>query len=112
MQRLVAITGRDLDLPSIAAIAREGATVRIDSAARDRVQAAHGVVQRAARAGIPVYGVTTGLGSRVVDPVDQEQAAAFSLRTIRGRAMAVGEPLARELVRAAMAVRLNGICTG
>ncbi len=41
-----------------------------------------------------------------------DEASEFSLRTVRGRAMAVGEPLAAEIVRAAMAVRLNGLCAG
>jgi histidine ammonia-lyase len=31
---------------------------------------------------------------------------------LRGRATAVGDPLSRELTRAAMAVRLNGLCAG
>ena len=62
--------------------------------------------------GTPVYGVTTGLGSRVLEAVDGAAAAEYSLRTLRGRATAVGEPLAAEIVRAAMAVRLNGLCAG
>jgi histidine ammonia-lyase len=56
--------------------------------------------------------VTTGLGSRVIDPVDGRHGAEFSLRTLRGRATAVGEPLPVEVVRAAMVVRLNGLSTG
>lgn len=108
----VVFTGRDLDPARLAAVARGGAPVLIDPTARSRMEAAHAAVDRAARAGRPVYGVTTGLGSRVVDAVDGADAAAFSLRTVRGRAMAVGEPLDRELTRAAMAVRCNGLCAG
>ena len=70
------------------------------------------MVARAAEAGVPVYGLTTGLGHRVVDRVDGHTAAAFSLQTLRGRAMAVGERLPAELSRAAMAVRCNGLCAG
>ncbi len=70
------------------------------------------MVELAVEQATPVYGVTTGLGSRVVDTLDAAEAAAYSLRTIRGRAMAVGEPLDVELTRAAMAVRLNGLCAG
>jgi histidine ammonia-lyase len=108
----VVLTGRDLDPGSLLAIARDGARVEIDGAARARIEAAHELVERAARAGTPVYGVTTGLGSRVVDSVDGAQAAAYSLRTLRSRAMAVGAPLDCELTRATMAVRLNGLCAG
>jgi histidine ammonia-lyase len=109
---MLVITGRDLDPASLARVARDCLRVRLDPEVRAGVQAAHTVVDRAARAGTPVYGVTTGLGANVVHAVDGAQAAAFSLRTLRGRAMAVGPPLDRELTRAAMAVRLNGICAG
>ena len=108
----IAITGRDLDPATVAAIARDRAPVEIDPAARARIEQAHAVVELAVSEGRPVYGVTTGLGSRVVDRVDGGDAAAYSLSTVRGRATAVGEPLDAELTRAAMAVRLNGLCAG
>ena len=108
----IAITGRDLDPATVAAIARDRAPVEIDPAARARIEQAHAVVELAVSEGRPVYGVTTGLGSRVVDRVDGGDAAAYSLSTLRGRATAVGEPLDAELTRAAMAVRLNGLCAG
>lgn len=112
MDGSVSLTGGDLDPARLATVARGGARVQIDPEAWARIALAHAAVDRAARAGTPVYGVTTGLGSRVVDAVDGAQAAAFSLRTLRGRAMAVGEPLDAELTRAAMVVRCNGICAG
>jgi histidine ammonia-lyase len=112
MAQPVRITGRDLDLASLAAVARDGAPVEIDASARARIQDAHAAVERAARAGVPVYGVTTGLGARVIEPVDGAAAAEFSLRTLRGRATAVGPPLATDVTRAAMLVRLNGLCAG
>lgn len=108
----VTLDGRSLDAASVVAIARRGARVRIASEARDRIAAAAETVRRAAEAGRPIYGVTTGLGPRVVDRVDAAEAGAFSLRTLRGRAVAVGDPLDAELTRAAMAVRLDGLCAG
>lgn len=108
----IVITGHDLRPVTLAAIARDGAPVGIDPDARQRIRAAAATVARAADSGEPVYGVTTGLGSRVVDSVDGARAAEFSLRTLRGRATSVGEPLSRELTRAALAVRLNGLCAG
>lgn len=108
----MAITGRRLTPAQVAAIARGGAPVHIDDDARERMEAAAAVVRRAAEDAVPVYGLTTGLGSRVVERVEAAEASAFSLRTIRGRAMAVGEPLPDEVVRAAMAARLSGLCAG
>jgi histidine ammonia-lyase len=112
MASSVVITGHDLHPEAVAAVARDGAPVTIGSDARERIRAAAATVARAAASGLPVYGVTTGLGHRVVDAVDGAEAAEFSLRTLRGRATSVGEPLSRELTRAAMVVRLNGLCAG
>ena len=112
MDGTVPITGRDLSPAALVAIARRAAAVTVDPGARDRMAAAADVVRRAAEVGAPVYGVTTGLGPRVVQRLRDDELAAFSLATIRGRAMAVGEPLSAELTRAAMAVRLNGLCAG
>jgi len=108
----VQITGRELEPDSLAAIARDRAPVAIAPAAAGRIRAAAAVVAHAVDDGRPIYGVTTGLGSRVVEPVDAQESAAFSRRTLRGRANGVGAPLPRECARAAMAVRLNGLCAG
>jgi histidine ammonia-lyase len=108
----VRITGADLTPPEVAAIARGRVSVEIAEPARERLRAGRDLLEQAARAGGRVYGVTTGLGSRVVDGVDEARGAEFSLRTLHGRATAVGDPLPTEIVRAAMAVRLNGLCTG
>ncbi len=111
MDAPISLTGSSLTPELVWSIARAGAEVQIAGEALERIAAGNQVVLRAARSGTPVYGVTTGLGSRVTETV-ADGAAAYSLRTIRGRATAVGEPLPTELVRATMAVRLNGICAG
>jgi histidine ammonia-lyase len=112
MAEPVLITGTDLDPAALEAIARGGAPVEIDAGARARMAETAAILERAAAAGRPIYGVTTGLGSRVTDVVPPSESSGYPLRTIRGRATGVGEPLPRELVRAAIAVRVNGLCTG
>jgi histidine ammonia-lyase len=111
MDAPITLTGTSLSPELVRSIARDGAEVRIADEAVVAIAAANEVVLRAARSGTPVYGVTTGLGSRVTESV-ADGGAEFSLRTIRGRATAVGEPLSVELTRATLAVRCNGICAG
>ncbi len=112
MDGSVLLDGSALTPQAVTGIARDGSRVVIAPAAREHMRASAAVVRRAAEDGTPVYGLTTGLGPRVVDRVDGAAAAEFSLRTLRGRAMAVGEPLPAEATRAAMAVRCNGLCAG
>ena len=111
MDAPILLTGTTLTPELVRSIARDGAEVRVADEAVARIAAANQVVLQAVRSGTPVYGVTTGLGSRVTESV-ADGGAEFSLRTIRGRATAVGEPLGVELTRATLTVRLNGICAG
>jgi len=67
--------------------------VEIDPGARgaDRVRPCIGAASRAG--GAPVYGVTTGLGSRVVERVDGADAATVLAADPARASDAVGEPL-------------------
>jgi histidine ammonia-lyase len=89
-----------------------GRRVGIAATARERMARSRAALEHALAQNAPVYGLTTGLGARVVEPVAAERAAEQSVRIVRGRATAVGEPLAEASVRAAMAARLNGLCAG
>jgi histidine ammonia-lyase len=113
MQAAVALSGRGLTPATLEAIGREAAPVAVAEDALERMRAAQQTVQRAVDEERPVYGVTTGLGHGVTTRVDPRQADDEpALRTLRGRAVCVGEPLPSEVVRAAMATRLNGLCSG
>ena len=76
------------------------------------MSAARDVVERYLADGQPVYGLTTGLGARVVESIPASTLADFSRHTVRGRANSVGPPLPTEVVRAAMLVRANGLAQG
>lgn len=112
MDAVVALSGRELTPAVLAEIARSDTRVSIATEALERIHAAQQTVERAVAAGRPIYGVTTGLGSRVTSRIDPGDDGEPSLRTLRGRAVCVGDPLPQVVVRAAMAARLNGICAG
>ncbi|MEX2630756.1 MAG: aromatic amino acid lyase [Tistlia sp.] len=98
------------------ALAAAAATARpavgLDGPARERLAAARAVVTRALASGEAVYGLNTGLGARATQRLSAEELAAFSLQTLRGRALSLGAPLPAEVVRAAMIVRLNTLGRG
>jgi histidine ammonia-lyase len=108
----LALTGHGLTPAEVADVARRGRPVEIAPAARDRMAESRAALERALADARPVYGLTTGLGARVVEPVAPGRAAEQSARIVRGRAAAVGEPLPAAAVRAAMLIRLNGLCAG
>jgi len=106
------LTGDDLTAADLAAVARAGRLVTIAPPAMARLAAGRRVVERAIEQDLPVYGLTRGLGPQVTHSLSRDDMAAFSLRTLRGRAHAVGPRLPADQVRAVMAVRLNGLLKG
>ncbi|MEM9062418.1 MAG: aromatic amino acid lyase [Pseudomonadota bacterium] len=107
----VELSGAGLTIDALETIAG-GAPVTVTRAGRARMQAARDVLMAAIAEDRPMYGITTGLGPRVVERLSPEAQVRMSLNTIRGRAHAVGEALPVGVVRAAMAIRINGFLTG
>lgn len=108
----IRITGDALSIASVLEIARDAADVSLCPDALEHMGRTRAVVDRAINERTPVYGVTTGLGARANEALDAVTLADFSVRTLRGRAHAVGVPETTEAVRAAMTVRLNTLLAG
>lgn len=106
------VTGHTLTPADVADVARRGCTVEIAPAAHERLERARAALERALAEGLPVYGLTTGLGARVGEPLEPQRAGEQAARIVRGRATAVGEPLPAAAVRATLLARLNGLCAG
>ena len=107
------LNGSNLDTNTLAEVSRNlTVVVDLDEAGLQRAKQARQQILDALKSGKPVYGLTTGLGSRASEALDDQQAANFSLRTLRGRAHASGDPMSRTEVRAAMVVRLNTLLKG
>jgi histidine ammonia-lyase len=111
-QTAARLSGDGLDAGTVARVARERLRVELDPVALERVAAARAVVERYLADGLPAYGLTTGLGGRVVEPLAEDARALFSRQTIYGRATAVGPALPSEVVRAALAIRVNCLARG
>jgi histidine ammonia-lyase len=105
----VVVGERTLSPEDVVAVARHGARVGIAAGVMQRLVRDRSVVDDVVDRGVPAYGVTTGLGSRATYALPREELSAFSLRTVRGRANAVGDPLPTEIVRAAILARVNGM---
>ncbi|MGH3993199.1 MAG: HAL/PAL/TAL family ammonia-lyase, partial [Pseudonocardiaceae bacterium] len=62
--------------------------------------------------GAEIYGVTTGFGALVTRQVPAESSRQSQINLLRSHAAGCGDPLPRDVVRAALIVRLNGLLQG
>ncbi|QIG47525.1 aromatic amino acid lyase [Nordella sp. HKS 07] len=107
----VILDGRSLDAKSVERVA-DGEKVVIDEGVRPLLAKGRRVVEQHIQAGIPVYGLNTGLGARAGQMLDPAALADFSVRMVRGRAQGVGAPLSPREVRAVIVTRLNTLLSG
>jgi histidine ammonia-lyase len=108
-----ALTGDDLALTDVWAVAVRGEPVALADSARRRMEAARAIVERAAHgAQEHTYGVNTGFGRFVSRAIPGELTEELQLRLLRSHACGVGEPYPDEIVRAAMLLRANALAKG
>ena len=108
----VMLTGTSLTLDEVVSVARNDEPVRIADDALERMRARRSIVERAASAGTPVYGVTTGVGMRREAPVDESTARDFNRSAIFGHLVGLGPAAAKDVARAALLRLANGIVAG
>src|SRR5215204_2240155 len=112
-QLAVALTGDDLRVDDVWAIAVEGAETTLSETAQARMAAARTLVERVAHGGREhTYGVNTGFGRFVSRAIPAELTEELQLRLLRSHACGVGEPYPDEVVRAAMVLRANALAKG
>jgi histidine ammonia-lyase len=108
-----ALTGDDLELEDVWAVAVGRDPVSLTDRAREHMGAAREVVERAAHgAREHTYGVNTGFGRFVSHSIPDELTEELQLRLLRSHACGVGEPYPDEIVRAAMLLRANALAKG
>ena len=108
----VVLTGRDLSIDDVERVALGGARVSLGGVAVGRIAAARALIERAVSSGTPTYGVNTGFGRFVDVAISREDVGRLQLNLLRSHACGVGEPVAVEVVRAAMVLRANALATG
>ncbi len=106
------LTGRDLSLVDVVAVARDAREVGVADEARERMQASRATIERLVAEGATVYGVTTGFGDLADVRIDAAQTAELQRNLIRSHAAGVGEPLPEDVVRAMLLLRTNTLAIG
>jgi histidine ammonia-lyase len=103
----IAITGKNLTIAEIEAVARRSEKVALDPEARARIVACRSFLEERLRAREIMYGVNTGIGEFSEVALDDEQVKQFQRYLIYNHAAGIGEPAPEDHVRAAMLLRVN-----
>jgi histidine ammonia-lyase len=109
--RVVEITAADLAVDDLLRVAH-GAPVALGPDAVARIRASRAIVDALVDGPTLIYGLNTGLGHMRDIRVAREDLRRYQEQIVAGHEGGVGVPLPTPVVRAAMAVRLNGIARG
>jgi histidine ammonia-lyase len=101
-----------MTLEDLAAIARDGAVVRLAAESEERIRKARELIEKWVREGRVIYGVTTGFGALSGVTISVEDARDLQRNILMSHAAGVGQPLDEEAVRATMALRVKDLAKG
>jgi len=108
----VVLTGNDLRLDEVVAVARGGEPVELAPEAIVRMRESRAIVDRALARGDVVYGFTTGVASRKRVPIEPRDVEEFNRRLIQSHRVGQGPEAPGDVVRATMLRMANGFATG
>ena len=108
----IVLTGADLTVADVEAVARAGVDAVLDIHARERMQEARDVIASLVAEGAVVYGVTTGFGALASTYIEPAQAGRLQENLLMSHAAGVGAAFPREVVRAMLLLRANTLALG
>ena len=112
MTETLPLDGRSLTLDQFLAVVRGNCPVSLDPEARKRIANSRYAVERAVRAGRPIYGVTTGFGSLSEKTIPADAARQHQLSVVRSHASGTGDALPSEIIRGMLLARANSLARG
>lgn len=110
----ISIDGSSLSLDQVVAVAREGASVELtgDETVLGRIRESRALNEKLIADGVPIYGVSTGLGDSVDRHVGADRVATLQEGLITFLGCGVGEYMGVEECRAIVVARLNCLAKG
>jgi histidine ammonia-lyase len=108
----VAVTPTGVSAEDVRAVARAGVRVVLAPAATEAMAASRAIVEAIERDGRPVYGVSTGFGALATTFIAPQRREELQHALIRSHAAGVGRPMAAEVVRAMMLLRVRSLAMG
>ena len=103
----ITLDGTSLTIDRLARIARDREHVTLDPRALERIKACRAMLEEKIQAHEIMYGINTGIGEFSEVVLNDEQVKDFQRYLIYNHAAGIGDPFPPDVVRAAMAGRIN-----
>ena len=106
------LDGSNLSTDGLESVARGDEQVSVSDASWERIRACRVMIQQKIDDHEVMYGVTTGIGEFSEVVLTSEQVREFQRYLVYSHAAGIGAPMPEEVVRGAMAGRINVHCHG
>ena len=103
----ITLDGSSLTIEKLVRIARDREAVELDAGALERIRVCRAMLEEKLAAREIMYGTNTGIGEFSEVLLTDEQVSQFQRYLVYNHAAGIGEPAPEDVVRAAMAGRVN-----
>ena len=108
----IVLTGNDLTLEQVVAVARENVKVALSEDAKQNIENSRKIIDDIVENEKVIYGVTTGFGEFCNVSISKEDCKTLQENLIRSHACGYGPNFATDIVRAIMLTRINALSKG
>ena len=108
----IAIDGHSLTLETLFLVAREKINVNITPEAIERMNKSRNCVEELIKANKVIYGVNTGFGKLADVHIPADEIEELQKNLVLSHSCGTGLPIPQEIVRAAMLLKANSLCSG
>lgn len=109
---MIQVDGYSLTIDGIYQVAANQEPVGLTAEAKEKILQSRQWVEDIIRVGKPVYGINTGFGVFAEQQISQQETRILNRNLILSHAVGTGEPLSKDIVRAAMIIRANTLAKG
>eukprot|EP01022_Parablepharisma_sp_SALTPOND_P030216 TRINITY_DN756_c0_g1_i1.p2 TRINITY_DN756_c0_g1~~TRINITY_DN756_c0_g1_i1.p2 ORF type:complete len:615 (+),score=44.54 TRINITY_DN756_c0_g1_i1:3440-5284(+) len=110
--KTLAITGQDLTIEDVVKVARGNLKVTLQESTKAQIKLGKETIDDLLRTGKAFYGINTGFGVLERKRIDLSEINQLAENIIISHAVAVGEDMPIEWVRAGMVIRINSLSKG
>ena len=112
MNKSIDLTGENLTIENVVAVARNRAKVVVPTSITRRIQDNWNAIAEMLDRGDVMYGLNTGIGGFGNVKISKDKAGELSTRMLRAHSSGYGNPVDEETARATLLLRLNVFAKG